>query len=392
MVTQQSIHLHSTVKYLAKTQNALLLTVFIKTTAESFVGIFVPIFLFTHGLNLRAVFTYSLIVFVTTFLSMLVALKCNQYLGMKKTMFVGILLTIGFYIALHSLVSGLNYKLIALVDGLSLGFYFGSYNMLLTKAMKRGREGSGASIQQIAGICAGVVGPTIGSLFIKGLSFQALFLIVTILLVAAPIPLFFGKEVRAKREPLLLRNLLLRTPSRADKAIFLQGIMYGSGTFWPLYIYLHYPHLTALGILATVTSALTIIVTYIIGSTVDKKQRLAYRLGSLLYAPTWISRLLFLTPIGLGLNSLFASVLAIAPSMAVNKDIFHIAKTSKNQSSHFVRVELYMDGGRACLFALAMLIPNLTTVFVLTSLSTLLFIVCAPRKTSAKNYLSASIA
>ena len=44
MLIQQSIHLHTSVKYLAKVQNALLLTVFIKTTAESFVGVFIPIF------------------------------------------------------------------------------------------------------------------------------------------------------------------------------------------------------------------------------------------------------------------------------------------------------------------------------------------------------------
>ena len=384
MLIQQSIQLHTSVKYLAKVQNALLLTVFIKTTAESFVGVFIPIFLLTHGLSLKAVFTYSLLVFITTFLSLLVALKCNQYLGMKKTMLIGILLTIGFYLALHSFINGVNYKIIALVEGVSLGFYFGAYNMLLTKAIKRGREGRGASIQQIVGITAGVIGPTIGAFIIKGLSFQDLFLVVTLLLVLAPIPLFFGKEVYAKRESLLLGSLVSRSPNRADKAVFLQGIMYGSGTFWPVYIYLHYPHLTALGILTTVASALTVIVTYIIGSSVDKRQRLAYRLGGLLYAPTWISRLLFLTPIGLGLNSLFASVLAIGPTMAVSRDIFHIAKTSKNQTSHFARVELYMDVGRAGLFAVAMLIPNLTTLFVLTSISALLYIGCAPKRRSAR--------
>ena len=391
MVLQQSIHLHISAKYLAKIQNALLLTVFIKTTAESFVGVFIPIFLLTHGLNLRAVFIYSFLVFVTTFLSMLIALKCNQYPGMKKTLLLGIIMTIGFYIALHGLVSGFNYKLIALIDGLSLGFYFGSYNMLLTKAMKRGREGNGAGIQQIVGIFAGVIGPTIGAFLIKGLSFQNLFLIVTILLIIAPLPLFFGKELYAKKESLTLGGLIFKKPNRADKAIFLQGIMYGSSTFWPLYVYLHYPHLKALGILTTVASALTIVATYMISSFVDKRQGLAYRLGGLLYAPSWISRLLFLTPIGLGLNSLFGSILAIGPTMAVTKDIFHIAKTSKNHTSHFARVELYMDGGRAGLFVVAMLIPNLTTLFIITSISALLYIWCAPKTKQSRKSLSVAV-
>ena len=378
MIIQQSIHLHTSVKYLSKVQNALLSTVFIKTTAESFVGIFVPIYLLTHGLTLKAVFTYSLLVFVTTFLSLLVALKFNQYLGMKKTMVLGILLTIGFYMALHNFTNGTNYEFIALVDGMSLGFYFGAYNLLLTKAMKRGREGKGAGVQQIVGIVAGVIGPTIGALVIKSLSFQSLFLIVTILLFLATLPLFFSKDIHSKRQTLELKKLLTRRPHRADRAIFLQGIMYGSGAFWPVYIYIHYPHLTALGLLATVTSGLSVIATYLIGASIDKKQRLAYRLGGLLYAPTWISRLLFLTPIGLGINSLAASVLAISPSMAVSKDIFHIAKTSKNQTAHFARVELYMDGGRVCLFGLAVLIPNLTVVFIMTSIFALLYVGCAP--------------
>ena len=380
MITQQSIHIHTSIKYLSKVHNELLITVFIKATAEGFVGIFVPIFLLTHGLSLRAVFTYSLLVFVTTFFSILIALKCNQYLGMKKTMLVGILLTIGFYLSLHGLTSGINYKIIALVDGLALGFYYGAYNMLLTKSMKRGREGKGASVQQVVGIIAGVLGPTIGALLIKGLSFQSLFLIVSILLVTAPVPLFFGKEVKAKRELLHLSSLFTEKPTRVDRAIFLQGVMDGSGVFWPVYIYLHYPHLTALGILSTVTAALVITTTYLVGSSVDKKQRLAYRLGAVLYAPTWISRLLFLTPVGLGLNSLSASVLAIGPTMAVSKDIFHIAKTSKNQTAHFGRVEFYKNGGRACLIAIAILLPNLTAIFILTSLATLLYIGCAPKR------------
>lgn len=383
MVIQQSIHLHTSTKYLSKVQNTLLLTVFVKTTAESFVGVFVPIYLLIHGLSLKAVFTYSFLVFVTTFLSLLIALKSNQYLGMKKTMVVGILLTIGFYLLLHGLVKGNEYQLIALVDGMSLGFYFGAYNMLLTKAVTRGREGRGASVQQIAGIMAGVIGPTIGALVIIGLSFQSLFLIVTALLVIAPIPLFFSKEVHAKRQSLEISNLIFRKPTRADKAVFLQGVIYGSSTFWPVYIYLHYSNLRALGILTTVASALTIAATYLIGSSVDKRQRLAYRLGGLLYAPTWISRLVFLTPLGLGVNSLLSSVLAIGPTMAVSKDIFHIAKTSRNQTAHFARVEFYMDGGRACLFGIAILLPNLTTLFILTGISALFYVSCAPKKRSS---------
>ena len=384
MIAQQSLHLHTSVKYFSKGHNALLLTVFTKTTAESFVGVFVPIFLLTHGLSLRAVFTYSLIVFAATFLSLLVALKCNQYIGMKKTMLVGIIFTIGFYLALHSLTTGFNYMLIAAIDGVALGFYFGAYNMLLTRAMKRGREGKGAGVQQIIGIIAGVIGPTIGALVIKGLSFQNLFLIVTALLVLAPVPLFFSKDIRSKRQSLELKQLLQRRPARVDKAIFLQGVMYSSSAFWPVYIYIHYPHLTALGILTTVASGITIMATYVIGSSVDKRQSLAYRLGGLLYAPTWISRLLFISPLGLGLNSLIASVLAIGPTMAVSKDIFHIAKTSKNQSAHFARVELFMDGGRVCLFACAVLVPNLTVLFVFTGIFTLLYVLCAPRKRQAR--------
>lgn len=343
-----------------------------------------PIFLLTHGLSLQAVFTYSLLVFVSTFLSLLVALKSNQYLGMKKTLLLGILLTIIFYISLRSFINGFNFKLIALIDGMSLGFYFGAYNMLLTKALKRSREGKGTGVQQIAGIIAGVIGPTLGALIIKRLFFQDLFLGVIILLILAPLPLFFSKELHAKHQSLELGRLFTRRPGRADRAIFLQGVMYGSGTFWPVYIYIHYPHLTALGLLATVTSGLTIIVTYIIGSSIDKRQRLAYRLGGLLYAPTWISRLLFLTPIGLGINTLLATILAVGPTMAVSKDIFHIAKTTRNQSSHFTRVEFYMDAGRAGLFAVAVIIPHLTVVFILTSICAFLYIGCAPRKKRTK--------
>lgn len=378
MLLQQSIHLHTSAKHLGKVQNALLLTVFIKSTSESFISVFVPIFLLTHGLNLRQVFTYSLLVFVFTFLSMLLGLKLNQYIGMKKTLVLGIITTIVFYMALHAFTSGFNFMLIGIIDGFALGFYFAAYNMLLTRAMKRGKEGRGASKQQIAGILAGICGPTIGAVLVHDVSYQGLFLVVTGLLVIAPIPLFFSKDIKAKKQSLELAKLLSTKPNRVNRITFVQGMLFASTTFWPVYLYLHYPNIVALGLLATVTSALTIMMTFIVGSSVDRKQRLAYRLGGLLYAPTWIGRLIFISPLGLGLSSLVGSLLAIGPTMAVNKDIFHVAKTSKNQSAHFAMTELYMDGGRVALFGLAVLVPSLVFIFVLASIATLFYVVSAP--------------
>jgi MFS family permease len=329
---------------------------------------------------------YCVIVYACTFTTLQIALKLCQYIGTKKVLTLGIVLMAAFYYMLHSLVISKTFTTIAVVDGSSLGLYFGAYNMLLTKAMKRSHEGHGYALQLVIGMLAGVLGPLIGSLIIKQLSFQNLFLVVIVILAITPIPLFFSKEYKPSHESLKLSAVLTGSPARKriDRAVFLQGILYGSGTIWPLFLYIHYPHIVALGILASISAALVLIGTYVIGNSVDKHQGSAYGLGSLFFAPTWLTRLLYVTPIGLAINAFSASLFAIAPTMAVSKDIFHTAKLSKSRSAHFSRVEFYMDAGRVTIFGIAFFTGNLTAMFVVSAFATLCFLGCRPKVYSRK--------
>jgi YQGE family putative transporter len=381
MTSQHTLTMHQGVKHLAKTQNALLTSVFFKAIADSLVGLFVPIYLLTHGLNLRQVMGYCVVVYLATFVALLVALKVSQYIGIKKVFVLGVGITAAFYYCLHALVPSQSYLLIALVDGCALGFYFGAYNLLLTSALSRSHESRGYSVLQVAGLIAGVIGPLAGSLFIKQLSYNDLFIFVFAILLVTPIPLFFSKDHRAHRAPLQLSTLLVATKAkqRIDRSVFLQGMLYGAGTIWPLYLYMHYPHIVLLGVLSTVSGALVVVMTYYIGRSVDQHQRAAYGVGSLLYAPTWLTRLLFITPVGLSINSMAASVLAIAPTLAVAKDIFHTAKVSKNRMAHFARIEFYMDLGRVITFGAACLAGNLTAMFIISAIASLGYFSCRPK-------------
>jgi MFS family permease len=382
MTNYHIISMHQSAKHLAKSQNQLLLTVFLKAIADSLVTIYVPIYLLTHHVSLHFVLLYCIVVYCSTFLFVQLALKASQYLGVKKVLSSGILLTAAFYYMLYHLNASRNFILLALIYGAALGIYFGAYDMILTKSMKRSHEGNAYTYQQVAGMLAGVLAPLLGSLLIKEFSYQTLFLVVMVVLAMTPLPLFFSKDFRTRRESLALRTLLKGSNSRKriDRAVFLQGVIYGGGTIWPLYLFIHYRHIVALGILASISAGLVMLFTFVIGRSIDKHQRSAYVLGSVSFAPTWVTRLMFISPVGLAFNAFASSVLAIAPTMAVLRDIYHIGKISKSRSAHFARVELYMDLGRICIFGVAFFASSLSIMFLVLSITTLFYASCKPKK------------
>jgi MFS family permease len=384
MTNTHLLTMHQSSRHFASSQKQLLISVFLKAMADSLITIYVPIYLLIHGVSLRHVMAYCIVVYASTYVCLQVALKASQYIGMKKVLSGGIIMTAAFYCLLHSLIIRNTYIDIGCVDGAALGLYYGAYDLLLTKSMKRSREGNGFTLQQLAGMMAGVLGPLLGSLIIKELSFQDLFGIVIVVLAITPLPLFFSRDMKARREPLNMSAVFRGNPThrRVDRAVFLQGILYGSGTIWPLYLYIHYPHIIALGILSSFSAGLVMVWTFIVGKRIDRQQRSAYSFGAISYAPTWLTRLIFISPIGLAVNACMSSVLAIAPTMAVARDIFHVAKTSKSRAAHFSRIECCMDGGRIGIFAVAFVANNLTAMFIVSSVATISYLSCRPRKVS----------
>jgi hypothetical protein len=376
MLTQHLIHFQNTATYIGKEQKELLFTVFTKSIAESLVAIYVPIYLLTNGVSVRSVFLYYVLAYLTLAFSMMLAQKSNQVIGAKKTLVIGVAITALFYYCLHSLTDGIDFRSIAILNGIALGFYFGAYNVLLSHAMKTSTEGKSYTLQQLTAMFAGVIGPLLGALFIQGLSFQSLFLIVIVVLLIAPVPLFFSTDFKMPSQPLKASAIFTRKISRVDRATFLYGINSAAAIFWPAYIYLHYPHIIALGIFASLSSGAIILVTYIVGAKIDQDQDLGYGAGAVSHASSWISRLLFITPAGLVLNSFIGSITAIGSTMAVNKDIFHVAKISNNESAHFVRTEFLLCTGRVFVFGSALLIANVYVLFVAASAAALLFTTC----------------
>lgn len=374
--------MHASAKHLSSSQNELLLTVFLKAVADSFVSIYIPIYLLTHGVGLRSVLLYCIVVYTITFVAVQSSLKLSQHLSTKWVLAIGIGMTAVFYALLHSLAPDKSYLLIALIDGAAVGFYYGAYDLLLTKAMKRSQESKAFTYQQIAGMLAGVIGPFIGSLIVSQWSFHDLFMVVIILLLITPLPLLFSKGSTSPHEPLKLGGVFKGSESlrRVDRAVFLMGVLYASASVWPLYLYIHYPNIITLGILTSISSGLVLFSTFVIGRSVDRHHRRAYSIGSLTYAPTWLTRLIFITPLGLTANAFIGSILSIAPTMAVTKDIYHHAKITENRTAHFSRVEFYMDAGRIVIFIIAYVSTSLTLMFIVSSLASVLFMTCRPKQ------------
>ena len=314
-----------------KEMNEIYISVFLKTFAESFITLFIPIYLIVLGYQLFDVALYYLVYFIVVGFVIPLGMVLNSKIGIKKTLGLGTFLIILYYYILGFMESGLSYVIVALFYGLSTGIYFSAFHIEFAKSFSRKRGGKELSVIRIIAIISGIIGPLVGSLFISNVSFVFLFRIVAVILFLSIIPLFFTKDfvVPFKRKP--LREILRMDTKRKDLAYQASGIIaLSSVVFWPLFIYFTLGDIVSLGIIISLSSLFTILVIAKIGRLADINRKKVFKVGVLTHAPSWILRLFFLSPIGIFFSNLYSYITIAAIDISFNKKIYRQAKEAKD--------------------------------------------------------------
>jgi len=181
-----------------KELDELYISVALKSLAESFVGIFVPIYLLTLGFDIRLLVIYYAIYFLSIVFFMILGMKLNSSIGVKKTMSLWILFFVIYFLSLHSFGITMPY-IIALIWWAAVALYYASFHIEFSKFTAKNKEATQFSILKIITIVASIVWPLLGALFIEKISFNFLFILVSVLMLLSIVPLFFTKDIKTEK-------------------------------------------------------------------------------------------------------------------------------------------------------------------------------------------------
>ncbi len=356
--------------------NELYLSVFLKVLGQSLITIFIPIYFIILGYSIFDISLFYLIYFITITITMPFGMWSNSKIGIKKTLTLGTFVLIFYYYLLGFLETGLSYHLIAVVFGISSGFYFAAFHIDFAKSANKGREGKELSCLRIIVVIVGVLGPLIGSLLISAFSFNFMFKFVSIVLFLSVIPLFFSKDFSIRYKKFSPKRIL-KADSKEKGIAYQASAMVGIAQiyFWPLFIYLTLKSVVSLGVIVSTSSLLTIFIIAYIGKLTDRDKNSVLKLGVLSTAPSWIIRIFLLSPIGMFFINFYSFITQTLIDLPFNKMTYAKAKRSKHIANYFLFREFNLMKGRILILAIALATQSIVWVFIATFFATFLYLI-----------------
>lgn len=362
-----------------KELDSLYLSYFIKLFGDSFIGGLTTVFLLSKGYSLSRVAIYFGIYFLVGFLVGFPARVMMQYFGVVRTLATGIAAYILYYFMLRE-VGSVPLEAVGIFFGLAAGLYYSAFNIELAHALQKSKtEGAAVAVIRIIAVLTSIVGPLAGGIFVTRVSFQALLAIVGGISFLSLVPLFASSDYKLTLPRFSMGRILRLGSRRLATTIALRGaVEMGIDILWPAFVYMNYQSFVAVGGILSLTSLFMTVVIYVAGKYSDLHQADSYRIGVLAHTPTWVVRLILLSPGGLLLSSVLGSMTAYFIDIPFNKVVYHKANQTGAAADFFIFVGLYTCLGRVGLLALVALVPNLTLMFVLISFLTSLHLILLP--------------
>jgi MFS family permease len=367
--------------------NALYSSYFIKLFGESFVSVFTAIYLLANGFDISQVARFYIIYFAVALMFRFVARGTMKRYGIIHTMAAGIVGYMIYYYFLRNVTTGLPYEGIAVIYGMASGLYFSAFAVSLARALRgSSKEGAAVAMVRAITVLSGVIGPFVGAVFAVNLSFELLFACVAVIFMLSLLPLLYIRD-RKLNVPAFSWRRALRYDSapRALVYIFNGATTTGVDILWPAFIYLNYKNFIAVGGIVSATSLFMAAAIYVIGKSSDLNIARSYKIGVLTHAPTWLIRLVLLSPGGLLISNLLSTVTAYLIDIPLNKAIYHSAKNSDSVVDYFIFVEFCNTIGRIGLLAFVTFTQNIEVVFSMISVLTLLHLMLLPELGQTKS-------
>ncbi|PLS80993.1 hypothetical protein CYG49_03630, partial [Candidatus Saccharibacteria bacterium] len=245
----------------------------IKNFAFSLVGIFIPIFLLSNGMSLSSLCVLLILQNFFRFVLEPFVGRLIARFGAKHVLAISYPFSF-IYILLLSLYVDFKTPIavIALIWAIADSLHWVSYQSAFSRAKHAKQAGKEISAIGILGVIVGAVGPFIGGLIAVTYGLNAAFIVASMLLLMAMVPLFQTSET-VKSERLSYKGLFKKVKRDlvAHAAISFDIVV--STTVWPLFMFFIVKDYLQLGAIVSLSFLLSIAALFFIGRLTDTKNK-----------------------------------------------------------------------------------------------------------------------
>ena len=348
--------------------------------AVSMIGIFIPIFIYTMGFDLMSVLMFMVFFYVGLGFLSPISGRMASKVGLKHAIMYSSPIIVLYYMFLvlteHLFLSHYMLYMIGLLGGLGFGLYWISLNSEFVKNSDKMHSGRQSARFVAYPRLAAIVAPVMGAFLISGWGYDVLFFFVMLIMGLSVAPLFATDDYKSYFR-FMFRDTRMRMKGRYVAAFFSRGLTFMSeGVMWPLFIFLTFDSLIAVGIAAAISGAGVAFFTLFVGRLSDRMdKRKLVRLGGLGYALVWISRVFVTTELEVFIMSLIGSMILTLVSVSLFSS-FSDEDKEGNIVSRVVTREIWLNIGRiAGIFIFMLAIGNFQFAFTVTALVSLLMLV-----------------
>jgi MFS family permease len=301
--------------------------------------------------------------------------------GLKFAILLGNISLVLFYLVMFLGKYDLIFLPISTIfGGMAIGLYWTAYHLYFSHLSDDGKQGTEISISAVLQAIASIGGPAFGSLIISFWGFEALFILLSILVILAIIPLRFLPKHENKIDLNILKTVMTLSPKREWKSFVALGAdSIGdlvAAIFLPIFILPILSGIVGVGFVGSLVAFFAMTVTFLIGLAID---RFGPKRVTSIFAPldsiAWVLTTLMYLPIHVFIMSAVYAITRSGQIVSLDATIYGRARHEDLLAYIFQR-EIGMSAPRAAfLFVLGILfwfnLP-LVMVFIFTALITLL--------------------
>lgn len=288
-----------------------LTTVALHELAQAAINIFEPVYLYSLGLNLTQIIGFYLAVYIIYFLAIPFGGRVAKGLGFEHAMSIGILFTIGYYLALIAIPAWTPFLYIAVpLYALQKTFWWPGYHANFARYSRRKETGREIGATQVIFSITAAAGPLLGGLLVDLTNFMVLYTVAIGLMLISVFPMLATPE-RFTPSKLGWLEQMRYIFSKKYRRSLIMGLGFGEEliayTVWPLFIYFIVDSALNLGALVAAATALTVLATTIAARWSDLKQRRqVYLWGWVLVVLSWLGRPFLIWPLSiLGVDTIY---------------------------------------------------------------------------------------
>lgn len=298
------------------------------------IGIFVPVYLYTKGLELKEVFWFLTIFFVFRIPASIFAAYLTGGIGPKHTLVISTMFIVLFLSLLVSFDSyGWPLILLAGIYSMANSLFFVAYQTDFSKVRHRLHGGKELGWLYFFERAGGMIGPVIGGLLGSLWMPEATLLAAIGLLLLSLVPLFLTKEPVRLRSRVRFRGFKVTKYSRNLIAISAFNVQHAAISWvWPLFIAVFVfktGTYAKVGALVGLTMAISVLCARAYGMIIDNnKGRYVLRYGVFLNFILNFAKATVTGASGVVAASAFGEPIALSYSMPLTKGLYDEADVS----------------------------------------------------------------